>query len=83
MSWDDEDATFKVVVNLEEQYSIWPDYKELPKGWRAAGKSGKKRECLDYIDQVWTDMRPLSLRRHMEGEAAAGASARAGSREAS
>ena len=81
MSWDDEDAIFKVVVNLEEQYSIWPDYKELPKGWRAAGKSGKKRECLDYIDQVWTDMRPLSLRRHMEAEAARAAAAPAGSRE--
>lgn len=80
MSWDDEDGIFKVVVNLEEQYSIWPDYKELPPGWRAAGKVGKKRECLDYIDQVWTDMRPLSLRRHMEAEAARAAAAPAGSR---
>jgi len=69
MSWDDEDATFLVVINHEEQYSIWPDYKEIPSGWRAAGKSGKKRECLDYIDQVWTDMRPLSLRKHMDEQA--------------
>ena len=65
MSWDDEDTVFSVVVNHEEQYSIWPDYKEIPVGWRAAGKSGKKQECLDYIEQVWTDMRPLSLREHM------------------
>ena len=73
---DTEDTTtYKVVLNHEEQYSIWPDYKELPPGWRAAGKTGKKRECLEYIDQVWTDMRPLSLRRHMEAEAARAAAA--------
>ena len=67
MSWDDDDAIFNVVINHEEQYSIWPDYKEPPKGWRVVGKAGKKQECLAYIDQVWTDMRPLSLRRHMDG----------------
>jgi MbtH protein len=66
MSWDDEDAVFNVVVNHEEQYSIWPNYKEIPSGWRAVGKSGPKKECLDYIEQVWTDMRPLSLRQHMD-----------------
>jgi MbtH protein len=66
MSWDDEQAVFNVVVNHEEQYSIWPDYKEIPSGWRAVGKSGPKKECLDYIERVWTDMRPLSLRQHME-----------------
>lgn len=66
MSWDDEEAVFDVVVNHEEQYSIWPEYKVIPKGWSAVGKKGKKKECLDYIEQVWTDMRPLSLRRHME-----------------
>jgi MbtH protein len=66
MSWDDEDAVFKVVVNHEEQYSIWPDYKELPNGWTAVGPVGKKAECLAYIDRVWTDMRPLSLRQHMD-----------------
>lgn len=60
---------FTVVVNHEEQYSIWPEYKPIPNGWRAVGKSGKKKECLDYIDQVWTDMRPLSLRKHMEEQA--------------
>jgi len=64
---DREDTTiYKVVVNHEEQYSIWPDYKELPLGWKDVGKSGVKSECLAYIKEVWTDMRPLSLRRKME-----------------
>jgi len=70
MSWDDEEALFNVVVNHEEQYSIWPDYKDIPLGWRAVGTSGKKKDCLDYIERVWTDMRPLSLRKQMEAEAA-------------
>jgi uncharacterized protein YbdZ (MbtH family) len=58
--------TYKVVVNHEEQYSIWPTYRENPLGWKEVGKSGSKAECLDYIKKVWTDMRPLSLRRQME-----------------
>jgi MbtH protein len=62
MTFDNEDMTFKVVVNHEEQYSIWPDYRKLPDGWRAVGKTGNKKECLEYINTVWTDMRPLSLR---------------------
>ena len=70
MSWNDpdrEDTTiYKVVLNHEEQYSIWPAEREVPRGWRTAGKSGTKRECLAYIEQVWTDMRPLSLRRLMD-----------------
>ena len=65
MSWDSEDAVFKVVINDEEQYSIWPDHKEIPAGWRATGTVGKKAECLAYINENWTDMRPLSLREHM------------------
>jgi len=64
---DQEDTTiYKVVVNHEEQYSIWPDYKDIPLGWRDVGKSGPKSECLAYIKEVWTDMRPLSLRKKME-----------------
>jgi len=64
---DREDTTvYKVVVNHEEQYSIWPDYKEIPLGWKDVGKSGLKPECLAYIKEVWTDMRPLSLRKRME-----------------
>ncbi len=55
--------TYHVVVNHEEQYSIWPTHRELPLGWTEAGKTGKKQECLDYIDEVWTDMRPLSFRK--------------------
>lgn len=64
---DKEDTTvYNVVVNHEEQYSIWPDYKEMPLGWTAVGKKGLKPECLAYIKEVWTDMRPLSLRKKME-----------------
>lgn len=70
MSWNDpdrEDTTiYKVVVNHEEQYSIWPADRENPLGWNDAGKTGPKAECLEYIKEVWTDMRPLSLRNRME-----------------
>lgn len=66
---DREDTTiYQVVVNHEEQYSIWPEYRELPLGWRAVGKSGLKPDCLAYIKEVWTDLRPLSLRQRMETE---------------
>src|SRR5260370_3810972 len=57
---------YKAVRNHEEQYSIWPADRENPLGWRDAGKSGTKEECLAYINEVWTDMRPLSLRKKME-----------------
>ncbi len=64
---EEEDKTiYKVVVNHEEQYSIWFADRELPLGWREEGKSGLKSECLAYIKEVWTDMRPLSLRKRME-----------------
>ncbi len=68
MSRDErEDTTiYKVVVNDEEQYSIWPADRENAPGWRDAGKGGTKQECLDYIKEVWTDMRPLSLRKKMQ-----------------
>jgi MbtH protein len=62
-----EDTTvYKVVINHEEQYSIWPADRENPLGWRDVGKSGLKADCLAYIQEVWTDMRPLSLRKKME-----------------
>lgn len=61
----EEMTTYKVVLNHEEQYSIWPSERENPLGWCDAGKSGSKSECLAYIQQVWTDMRPLSLRKQM------------------
>lgn len=57
-----------VVINDEEQYSIWPQDREIPAGWREAGCRGTKDECLDYIEKVWTDMRPASLRRALEGD---------------
>ena len=64
---DQEDSTlYKVVVNHEEQYSIWPADRENPLGWRDAGKSGNKAECLAFVKEVWTDMRPLSLRKRMD-----------------
>jgi len=66
-SADSEDTTlYKVVVNQEEQYSIWPAEREVPLGWQDAGMSGPKDACLAYIKEVWTDMRPLSLRKAME-----------------
>ena len=62
-----EDSTiYKVVMNDEEQFSIWPADRENALGWRDAGKCGSKQDCLDYIKSVWIDMRPLSLRRSME-----------------
>jgi MbtH protein len=54
-----------VVINDEEQYSIWPAHREVPAGWREVGVSGSKQECLDHIEAVWTDMRPKSLRERM------------------
>lgn len=64
---EQEDKTiYMVVVNHEEQYSIWPEDRELPLGWQAVGKSGLKQECLAYINEVWIDMRPLSLRKKMQ-----------------
>ena len=65
---DESDGTnYKVVVSHEEQSSIWPADREPPLGWREAEKSGPKAECLNYIKEVWTDMRPLSLRKQMDG----------------
>lgn len=64
---DDESADFVVVLNDEEQYAIWPAERELPPGWRAEGMVGLRQACLDHIDAVWTDMRPRSLRAHLDG----------------
>jgi len=64
---EQEDKTiYKVVVNHEEQYSIWPVDRENALGWTDEGKSGTKEECLSHIKEVWNDMRPLSLRKKME-----------------
>lgn len=73
MSWNapeiEDTAIYKVVVNHEDQYSIWPVNRESPLGWRDGGKAGPKSECLAYIKEVWTDMRPLSLRKKMAADA--------------
>ena len=68
MTKDDKEdtTTYKVVVNHEEQYSIWPAEKKNPHGWTDAGEVGLKTECLAYIKTVWTDMRPLTLRKQMD-----------------
>ena len=65
-SEEDDKTIYKVVRNHEEQYSIWPEHKQIPLGWNDVGKAGTKAECLAYIKEVWTDMRPLSLRKKME-----------------
>lgn len=63
-------TSYAVVVNDEEQYSIHPTDRELPAGWHESGMRGSKEECLAHIEEVWTDMRPLSLRRRMESAGA-------------
>ena len=62
---EDDKTIYTVVINHEEQYSIWPAHRDAPLGWREVGKTGQKSECLAFIDEVWTDMRPLSLRKAM------------------
>jgi len=70
MSDDEDTREYAVVINHEEQYSIWPAGRDLPNGWTEVGFRGLKRECLEHIEQVWTDMRPLSLRKAMAAAAA-------------
>ncbi len=64
-----DEQSYSVVLNGEEQYSIWPSGGNIPAGWRAEGTVGTREECLARISEVWTDMRPASLRRRMaQGE---------------
>jgi MbtH protein len=63
---NDQEAQFIVVINDEEQYSIWAVGRPIPLGWSAVGVTGSKAECLAYIEEVWTDMRPMSLRKAMQ-----------------
>ena len=65
---DAPDSLYLVVVNDEEQYSIWPSDRTVPLGWRSVGEPRTKTNCLAYIQEVWTDMRPLSVRRHMQSK---------------
>lgn len=74
--FDREDEVFIVLVNHEEQYSIWPEWKTVPGGWKAVeGVRGDKQYVLDYVRTHWQDMRPLSLRKWMEDQARAGTTA--------
>jgi MbtH protein len=69
---DDESIDYFVVINDEEQYSIWPSNREVPKGWQPVGEARSREDCLAYIEQTWTDMRPKSVREAMARQAAAG-----------
>jgi MbtH protein len=64
----DSATSFHVVVNNEGQYSIWPDSQDYPAGWEPVGKTGSKEECLASIEQIWTDMRPASLRQQVDND---------------
>lgn len=68
MAWDEEDdsTVFKVVINHEEQYSIWPADRRSPLGWKEIGKKATKKGCFAYIEEVWTDMRPGKFASTME-----------------
>ncbi|MFE7619108.1 MbtH family protein [Streptomyces sp. NPDC057496] len=59
--FDDTEGTFHVLVNDEGQYSLWPNFVEVPAGWRTVVKDRPRQECLDHIEENWTDMRPKSL----------------------
>lgn len=63
---DTEEEQYTVVMNFEEQYSIWPVGRELPLGWSEIGFTGSKKDCLNKIEEIWTDMRPLSLRHQLD-----------------
>ena len=65
MAFDREDTQFLVVINEEQQYSIWPEFKAVPQGWSAEAAAASKADCLAYIEAHWTDMRPASLREAM------------------
>ncbi len=63
---DDERFEYTVLVNHEEQYSLWPTFKDIPNGWRQVGSVGTKAECLAWVEEVWTDITPLSVRKQLE-----------------
>jgi uncharacterized protein YbdZ (MbtH family) len=67
--FEDDDREYCVLVNGEGQHSLWPCFRSIPVGWNAVGPRGNRKECIDWIESNWTDMRPLSLVRHMEDAA--------------
>ncbi|WP_156753720.1 MbtH family protein [Actinokineospora pegani] len=70
--FDDENGSFHVLVNAEGQYSLWPAFAEVPQGWDVVIGPEARQVCLDHIERVWTDMRPLSLVRRMDAQSASG-----------
>lgn len=66
--FDDDDGTFFVLVNDQEQHSLWPSFAEIPAGWRVVYGEASRASCLDYVEQNWTDMRPKSLREAMSAD---------------
>jgi MbtH protein len=66
--FDDEDGPFYVLVNDEEQHSLWPAFADVPAGWRTVFGADDRAACLDYVERNWTDMRPRSLREAMAGD---------------
>ena len=66
MDKEEDTREYQVLVNTEEQYSLWLAGQVIPNGWRQVGPKGQKQVCLDYVKEVWTDMRPLSVRKAME-----------------
>lgn len=69
--FEDENGEFLVLVNEEQQYSLWPSFRDVPAGWSAVSPKGSRKECLDYIEENWVDMRPKSLVDQMNEDAAA------------
>ena len=65
MNMTEEDFEYQVLVNHEEQYSLWPTFRDIPNGWKQVGPIGTKQECLDYVNEVWTDITPLSVRKRI------------------
>ena len=65
MNMTEEDFEYQVLVNHEEQYSLWPTFRDIPNGWKQIGPIGTKQECLDYVNEVWADITPLSVRKRM------------------
>ena len=59
---DNTEIDYRVVVNDEEQYSVWPTHRSVPDGWHEVGVTGSKDHCLDHIERVWTDITPKSVR---------------------
>ncbi|WP_432140284.1 MbtH family protein [Streptomyces sp. bgisy084] len=66
--FDDQEGTFLVLVNGEEQYSLWPAFAEVPQGWTVALEESVRPECVEFINSSWTDMRPRSLREATEAQ---------------